>query len=301
MRTYSTTPAPGGRFKAFFRRVAAALKSFFCEAAAAYREIAVKTVMVIKNIFIVMARLVRALPATLARAAARFVEIAPELPGRALAAIKRAGRAAVACPGRVWRAILNLPRTFAGIGRMFVDSMGELTKTRNLVKASMLLALDIALSLTVSIMVTPDVRISFGYLAVAANGMLFGPFVAMISNAASDIITYIIRPQGAYIPGFTLNAALSGMVYGIAFYRRRDIKLRHIITARLIVSLFINIVLGTYWLKGAQGMGAVFASLPARIIKNAAQFPVDVALLVPFLGRVRNTFRPEEFSIYNIP
>ena len=90
------------------------------------------------------------------------------------------------------------------------QSSRELKRTKGLVQAAMLLALQVFLSLYATVIISPTIRVSFNYLASVATAMLFGPFVAMINGGLADLIQFAIRPSGPYIFGLTLNAMLSG-------------------------------------------------------------------------------------------
>ena len=54
----------------------------------------------------------------------------------------------------------------------------------------------------------------------------------------------------------------------------KNLSLPRILTAKLVVIVLCNIVLGTYWLTLLNGKGFL-AILPARAIKNLIQWPVD--------------------------
>ena len=98
---------------------------------------------------------------------------------------------------------------------MFTQWMEDLSRsakglknTRAMVTCAMLLALEVVINATIYLPIGNFLRISFGYLAVAACGYLFGPTPAMLVAALSDIIVFLIHPNGAFNFGFTLNAAL---------------------------------------------------------------------------------------------
>ena len=69
------------------------------------------------------------------------------------------------------------------------------------------------------------------------------------------------------------NAMLAAFIYGLFFYKK-NLSLPRILTAKLVVIVLCNIVLGTYWLTLLNGKGFL-AILPARAIKNLIQWPVD--------------------------
>jgi ECF transporter S component (folate family) len=150
----------------------------------------------------------------------------------------------------------------------------------------MLLAVGVALNATVAIYLNPSSRITFGLLAVAVCGCLFGPSPAVMVAALADIVVFVMRPTGPYFPGYTLTAALTGLVYGLAFYQK-DIKLPRILLAQGVVSVVLNLVLNTMWSVLVQGR-ALAAILPIRLAANAVGYLIYVTilfLLLPFLKR----------------
>lgn len=159
------------------------------------------------------------------------------------------------------------------------ESMRGLKDTRKLIYCALLIALQTALNSLAAIPLGSTIRITFGYLAVAVNAVLLGPFPAMAGAMTADLLGCIIRPMGPFFPGFTLSAGLGGLVYGIAFYKR-DITLWRVMAAKLIIDICINVLLNTLWLKILYG-NAFFALLPSRMLKNLIQYPVDVILLLP--------------------
>ena len=66
---------------------------------------------------------------------------------------------------------------------------------------------------------------------------------------------------------------LAAFIYGLFFYKK-NLSLPRILTAKLVVIILCNIILGTYWLTLLNGKGFL-AILPARAIKNLIQWPVD--------------------------
>ncbi len=162
-----------------------------------------------------------------------------------------------------------------------LESLQGLGKTRKLVFCALMIAMHTTLNAIVSIPIGSTVRITFGYIVVAANAMLLGPIPAAIGAMLTDILGCILYPIGPYFPGFTITAGLGGLIYGLMFYKR-DITLSRVLIAKLLIDIFLNILLNTLWLKIHYGKG-FFVTLPSRFLKNVLQYPVDVLLLYPFL------------------
>ncbi len=149
-------------------------------------------------------------------------------------------------------------------------------KTRDLVIMAFLIALEIILTRFLSIN-TPILRIGFGFLPVAMIAIMYGPVWAGVSYAIGDVLGMMIFPTGAYFPGFTLTAFLTGITFGI-FLHDRDITWKTVLPASLIITLGLNLCLDTLWLKILMGQG-FFALLPTRILKCAVMLPIQVILI----------------------
>lgn len=91
---------------------------------------------------------------------------------------------------------------------------------RAVVTAGMLLALHLVLAVFVSLPLTDTVKISISFITNVVTAYLFGPWMAFVTGALGDILQFVIKPTGGYFFGWTLNAAISGFLYGMAFYRK---------------------------------------------------------------------------------
>lgn len=96
-------------------------------------------------------------------------------------------------------------------------------------------------------------------------------------GGVGDILKYIMKPTGAFFFGWTLNAILGPMIYGIMLYHR-PINLKRIFVAKILVAVIVNLLLGTLWLSIMYGK-AFFLLLPARAVKQLVSVPVDALLL----------------------
>lgn len=160
--------------------------------------------------------------------------------------------------------------------RELVDSGKSLKNTRVLVFCGLMVAMCFVLGLF-SFYITPDVKVSFGYLPVAVTGMFFGPFAATLVGACNDILAYFTSGMGAFFPGYTLTAALTGLIFGIGLYNKTPSILRVAIVRAAIV-LLLHLGLNTLWLT-LTGGDAFLALLPFRALKSLLQYPIDVMLI----------------------
>lgn len=149
--------------------------------------------------------------------------------------------------------------------------------TRKLAVSAMLITLDVLLTRVLAIN-TPLMKVGFGFAAVAVCAMLYGPVWAMLTAALGDIVGAIAFPVGAFFPGFTLTAALTGLIYGLFLYRHQHSLWRPILAAFfncLVVTLILNTALIAY--ISGNDYTVLFA---ARIVQFCIMFPVEAIVML---------------------
>lgn len=136
---------------------------------------------------------------------------------------------------------------------------------------------------------------------------MFGPVMGFVCGGLGDLIQFVIKPTGAYFPGWTISAALAGFIYGLFFYgcnmkvaekydeqgqkkgilRIIDFKfLLRCAAALTIDTLLVNVLLGTYWCSIMYGKGFAFY-LSIRFAKNMIQLPINIILTYYVLGFIK--------------
>ena len=167
--------------------------------------------------------------------------------------------------------------------QLFVDWRGrfrasalDLKKPRVLAGTALLVALNLVLN-QFTIPVSPYLEIGFDFLASAATGFLYGPVAAATSGVVTDLLGYLLRPNGPWFPGFTLSAILLGLLYGLAYYKK-PVRVGRIVAVKLIVTVVFNLFLTPLWLSVMYGQAFVLLS-GLRLVKNLIKVPVDVALI----------------------
>ena len=155
--------------------------------------------------------------------------------------------------------------------QQFVDSWHELRKTKVMAVAAMLIAIGVILGFF-SVQLTEFIRIGFSGIPNELASMLFGPVVGgSWRNRGYPEVSD--QATGPYFFGYTLNAMLGPVIYGIFFYHR-PIQLGRVVAAKITVALLVNLLLGTWWLTILYGKGFL-AILPARFIKQVVSVPID--------------------------
>ena len=164
---------------------------------------------------------------------------------------------------------------------------GKIT-LRQLTVSALLIALDVVFSRVLAIN-TPLMKIGLGFAAVAVAAMLYGPAWAALTAALGDLIGALLFPTGAYFPGFTATAALTGLIFGLFLYRREKSWLRAFLAALcncLLVTLLLNTLMIAVFFRSspAELAGADFVrfmeltSLKALLAARIPQFFIMLAV-----------------------
>ena len=155
--------------------------------------------------------------------------------------------------------------------------------TKRLCVIAVLIAMQIVLGRVAAINVGNYLKISFGFIPIAVCGILTGPFWTLLMASVCDILGALLFPTGAFYWGFTLVAAVGGLIYGLFLYQKKENLLRCMLCT-LTVALICNILLNTVFLiqigamvgPGNEGFWTVMWT---RVLKNLIQFPVNGAIL----------------------
>lgn len=153
--------------------------------------------------------------------------------------------------------------------------------TRQLAVSALLVAADV-LFVRVFALNTPIMKIGLGFAAIALCAMAYGPWWTAGVSALGDLLGSLLFPTGAYFPGFTVTAAITGMIFGLALYKREVRFTTALIAAAtncVVVSFLLNSALISY-ISG----NAYSAMLAARAMQLAVILPVQCAVIY-FLGR----------------
>ncbi len=177
----------------------------------------------------------------------------------------------------------------------FSQSAAELKELRSVIVTGLLIALSMVIEgFTINL---GFAKINFAFLAIAAIGMLYGPSVSFFAGAICDVLGYLVAPDGAFFPLYTLIGAAQGLIYGLIAYRKyvkrtgsqrlAEVMIRLFI-ARILDVAVINLVCNTaanfhYGFLSDRTVGAAIA---ARVAKNLIELPFDLILIAAILPAV---------------
>lgn len=172
------------------------------------------------------------------------------------------------------------------LATLFSDSYAELKQVRTLTTMAMFAAISVVLGYF-TIVIGDYIKIGFSTIAGQMVYYLFGPVAGGCFGGALDILKYLIKPTGAFFPGWTLGAVLAGVIYGMAFYKK-PMTIGRVLFAEFVVSLICNVLLGTLWLNIMYGK-AFLVLLPMRAFKNLIMWPVNSLLFFTIAKAVETT------------
>ena len=89
----------------------------------------------------------------------------------------------------------------------------------------------------------------------------------------------MLFPIGAYFPGYTLTAALSGATYGLFLQNGGAKSFAKVTAASLIINLVYHLGINTYWTTLFTGKGYL-ALLPTRVFSNVVLLPMEIIVIM---------------------
>lgn len=155
--------------------------------------------------------------------------------------------------------------------------------TKRLVLCALFTAIGVLLSGPLSIPVFPlgiySLKIGLGTLPVILSGILFGPVYGGIVGAITDVLQVLLFPKGAFVPWFTVVAALNGIIPALFFLRNQRATFLRLLAAVGSAQIVCSVICSTFLLVLLYGI-PLETILPLRAINQAVTIPVYVLLLL---------------------
>ena len=144
-----------------------------------------------------------------------------------------------------------------------------------------LMAVFIAMKCVVSYLYVPvgeNLRITFGFILRAVEGVIFGPVACALSGIITDLVSFMEHPTGAFFIGYTISAMLGSLTYALFFYRQKT-DLLHIILCKLTVNYVVNVLVGSIWSAILYSKGYIYY-VTKSLVKNTLMLPFEIIALV---------------------
>ena len=159
--------------------------------------------------------------------------------------------------------------------------------TQMLVVMSLMTALEIILSRFLSISAW-NMKIGFSFVPIALTAILYGALPAGIVAGVADFLGAILFPIGAYFPGFTLTAFLTGCILGLFLHKKQSVV--RIVAAVVINQFILGLFMNTFWISVLYG--SPFRELFAvRIVQSVILTAVQVAGILAIRQILANVSR----------
>lgn len=167
----------------------------------------------------------------------------------------------------------------------------SISRLKKIIFTAILLALTIVLSRFLSIK-TPLMKLSFEFLPTMICATWLGWKWTVLMKVLADLIGATLFPSGAFFIGYTITAAVAGLIYGLLLYRPapthpsyRQYVLR-VAVALVLVALIANLALNTVWTSMTSGQ-AFWPLLAGRIYKNLITVPVNFGIFLAIEALLR--------------
>ncbi|MBR4030605.1 MAG: folate family ECF transporter S component [Clostridia bacterium] len=151
-------------------------------------------------------------------------------------------------------------------------------KTRNLTFLALLTALSVVLRL-VAFPQNSTFRIELAFLPIAVAGSMFGSIGAGVSYLIADVVGTFCVGQ-APIPTITICKILTGIIFGLFFYKRKKSIIK-IVCAVILITIFIDLLAMPYALMPIMGGKSFFVILSDRFY--AALFNVPLRIITIYV------------------
>lgn len=122
--------------------------------------------------------------------------------------------------------------------------------TKTLTTLALLTAIEIVLSRFLSINAW-NIKIGFSFIPIVVAAIIYGPVEAGLVASLGDFIGAVLFPIGAYFPGFTLTAFLTGCIFGLFLHNRQNWS--RCIAAVGINQFLLSLFLNTLWISILYG------------------------------------------------
>ena len=145
--------------------------------------------------------------------------------------------------------------------------------------SAILIGLEIVLNRFCSIN-TMGLKIGFAFIPPTLAAIMYGPLAGATVYAVSDFLGAILFPIGTYHPGFTVCAAVMGIVSGLMLYRKDKVPLfPNIIFTVFINCILIGLFINTFWVSMLYGSKTYLGWFVYRLSEYAVMVPVQIAVI----------------------
>ena len=158
------------------------------------------------------------------------------------------------------------------------EALSFLSTTKKLVTLAMLFGLMLVCKIFSLPSGFSNLGLSLTYLFFSLISLIFGPIAGLTVGFFSDILGYFLFDKSGmtFYFGYTLQAMLAGLIYGLFFYKSR-ITFFRCFGARLLVNLVLNVILGSIFFGDIMNYDYETIKAYALVI----ELPKNIIYLLP--------------------
>lgn len=127
-------------------------------------------------------------------------------------------------------------------------------------------------------------KYEFSFAAVMLAAYLTGPLGGAAVGGLIDLIGALLVPTGAYFPGFTVTAALTGLVFGFLLYKECTVP--RILVAVLFTQAVFSLLVNTLFISMFFSPKGFFALLAARAVQAAIMSALQIVFALVFFRKL---------------
>ena len=150
---------------------------------------------------------------------------------------------------------------------------------------SILLALEVIIARFGTIRPSESIKLSLDFVPVVIAAILFGTIPAVVMSILADILGAFLFPVGPFFPGFTVTAALTGVIYGLLLHKGQTFP--RVICAVVLQQLLCSLLLNTFWLHLLYGL-PFLPTMTARLIQCGIMAAIQLALIPMIAETIKN-------------
>ena len=147
--------------------------------------------------------------------------------------------------------------------------------------------LDRFLGLTFPLFGVKSLSLNFSFIPIIFAGFVYGPLWGALVGVAQDLISCLLVPLGAFIPGITLTTALVGLFAGLyaILFRKSYNKLWALVCFSIFITIFSSIT-NSYWLSLTYSKISFWAYVPPRLLASLLiSMPLNALILYILMNR----------------
>ncbi|MEG1656590.1 MAG: folate family ECF transporter S component [Christensenellaceae bacterium] len=160
--------------------------------------------------------------------------------------------------------------------RFFMQKISP--KTLKVVYCAAFIAIAVLLGGFFSFYLTEEIKISLAPIPVMFAGSVLGPVFGGITGFITDLLSYLLKPMGAYFPGFSITMALYGILSGLFFYKKPKNSLLKITLVTFLTQTVCSVFVNTLWLSIMMGT-PYFVLMIGRLPTTYLSFAIYTIIL----------------------